>query len=294
MKDAKIEVLLERLIASTRTPRGRFSAAASYGKLEKRLPHRRNRLFPVQICAAAAAVTLLCVMGWFTYDYLRPDHLQTVSTLAEVRTVLLPDGSEVTLNHFSSLTYPERFRQANREVNLTGEAYFEVTKDPQHPFIVQAEAISVQVLGTHFNVEAYRNDPEVKTTLLEGSVAVSDRSHSTRIILRPNESAIYNKVKKSLTLEVTDHAPQEIVWRSGKFIFNNLPLQEITRQLSNSFGADIRISSEALRNYRVTASFTDGESLEQILDLLQQAGQFDYSYENKIIRIKRNSSHPPQ
>lgn len=286
MKDTELEELLEQLIASTRTPRGRFSAAASYGKLEKRLPHVRNRrLFHLQISMAAATVALLCVMGWFAYDYLRPDVLQTVSTLAEVRTVRLPDGSEVTLNHFSSLTYPERFRQANRQVTLNGEAYFEVAKDSEHPFIVQAEAVSVQVLGTHFNVEAYRDDPEVKTTLLEGSVAVSDKDQSARIVLRPNESAIYNKVKKSLVLEATSHAPEEIAWRHGKFIFHNLSLQEIARQLSNSFGVDIRISEEALLNYKLTASFTNGESLEQILTLLQQAGQFDYSRNNNQLTI---------
>ena len=286
MKDTELEEILERLIASTRTPRGRFSAAASYGKLEKRLPRQhKNYVIPIRIGMAAATVALLCVMGWFAYEYLRPDTLQTVSTLAEVRTVRLPDGSKVTLNHFSSLTYPERFRQANREVTLSGEAYFEVAKDAEHPFIVQAEAISVQVLGTHFNVEAYLNDPEVKTTLLEGSVAVTDRSQSTRIVLRPNESAIYNKEKKSLVLEATTHAPEEIAWRHGKFIFHNLPLQEIARQLSNSFGVDIRISEKELLSYRLTASFTNGESLEQILSLLQQAGQFDYSLNNNQITI---------
>lgn len=286
MKDTELDKLLECLIASTRTPRGRFSAAASYGKLEKRLPHSHNRrLLPLRMGMAAATIALLCVMGWFAYDYLRPDALQTVSTLAEVRTVRLPDGSEVTLNHFSSLTYPERFRQANREVSLNGEAYFEVTKDPQHPFIVQAEAVSVQVLGTHFNVEAYRDDPEVKTTLLEGSVAVSDKSQSARIVLCPNESAVYNKVKRSLTREATAYAPKEIAWRSGQFFFNNQPLQEIVRQLSNSFGIKIHISEEALRNYRLTASFTNGESLEQILELLHQTGQFNYSRNNNQITI---------
>lgn len=286
MKDTELEELLERLIASTRTPRGRFSAAASYGKLEKQLPRRQNRrLTPLRMGMAAATVALLCVMGWFAYESLRPEVLQTVSTLAEVRTVRLPDGSEITLNHYSSLTYPERFRQANREVTLNGEAYFEVAKDAEHPFIVQAEAVKVQVLGTHFNVEAYRNDPEVRTTLLEGSVAVSDQSNSARIVLRPNESAIYNKEKKSLVREAAAHAPEEIAWRHGKFIFHNLPLQEIARQLSNSFGVDIRIGKEALSNYKLTASFTNGESLEQILTLLQQAGQFDYSRNNNQLTI---------
>lgn len=288
MKEIELEKLLDRLVASTRTPRGRFSAAASYDKLAKKLPRKRRRLLPMQLCASAAAVALLCLMGWFTYDYLRPDTLQTISTLAEVRTIRLPDGTEVTLNHFSSLTYPERFRQANRQVSLNGEAYFEVTKDSQRPFMVQAEAISVQVLGTHFNVEAYRNDPEVKTTLFEGSVAVSNAD--TRIVLRPNESAIYNKEKRRLTLETTANAPEAIAWRNGTFLFNHLPLQEIARQLSNSFGVEIRIDDEHLRNYRVTGRFNHNETLDQILTLLQRAGKFSYSHNNNqlILTPKAN------
>ena len=99
----------------------------------------------------------------------------------------------MTLNHFSSLTYPEKFKGEHREVNLKGEAYFEVTKNRKHSFIVQTESVNVEVLGTHFNVESYPDDPEVKTTLLEGSVAVSNKSNSVRIVLKPNESAIDRK-----------------------------------------------------------------------------------------------------
>lgn len=112
-------------------------------------------------------------------------------------------------------------------MNLKGEAYFEVTKNRKHSFIVQTESVNVEVLGTHFNVESYPDDPEVKTTLLEGSVAVSNKSNSVRIVLKPNESAIYNKEKKSMTLEVSDRVAEEIAWRNGELIFTNLPLQEI-------------------------------------------------------------------
>lgn len=217
--------------------------------------------------------------------YLKPAALQTISTLADTRTIKLPDGTEVTLNHFSSLTYPEKFKGEHREVNLKGEAYFEVTKNRKHSFIVQTESVNVEVLGTHFNVESYPDDPEVKTTLLEGSVAVSNKSNSVRIVLKPNESAIYNKEKKSMTLEVSDRVAEEIAWRNGELIFTNLPLQEIARQLSNTFGVDISITDTALQNYRITARFSSEEGLDQILDLLHTVGNFNYSYNNKEITI---------
>ena len=168
---------------------------------------------------------------------------------------------------------------------MKGEAYFEVTKNREHPFIVQTESVNVEVLGTHFNVESYPDDPEVKTTLLEGSVVVSNKANSVRMVLKPNESAIYNKVKKSMTLEVSDRAAEEIAWRNGELVFTNLPLQEIARQLSNTFGVNISIADKALQNYRITARFSDGEGLDQILDLLHTVGKFNYSHNNEEITI---------
>ena len=170
--DTELEEILNQLIASTRSPRGRFSAAASYPELEKRLKSHTRHLTLIRTFSA--------------YLYMQPAAIQTISTLAETRTVRLPDGSSVMLNHYSSLSYPEKFQSDKREVELNGEAYFEVSKDPKHPFIVQTETIDVQVLGTHFNVDAYHDNLDVKTTLLSGSVAVSNKSNSVRMILKPN------------------------------------------------------------------------------------------------------------
>lgn len=287
--EAEAEKILEKLIASTRSPRGRFSAEESYPLLEKRLPRAKARMFSagrVRILAGAAVVMLLCAMGWTIHYYMLPVSMQTVSTLAECRNIQLPDGTEVTLNHFTSLTYPERFRGKERSVALSGEGYFEVSKDPQHPFTVQAGEVRVQVLGTHFNIEAYRNDPEVKTTLFEGSVSVTTACHPEGIVLRPNESAIYNKEKGSLTLEAQADSAEELAWKSGTFVFNRLPLQEIVRELSNSFGVPIKIENDKLLSYRLTARFTHGESLEDILYLLQQGRDFEYKQTDKGIVIK--------
>lgn len=150
---------------------------------------------------------------------------------------------------------------------------------------MQTETIDVQVLGTHFNVDAYHNNPDVKTTLLTGSVAVSNKSKSVRVILEPNEIAIYNKVEEKLTRKVLANAKDEISWRQGEFIFDDLPLQEIARELSNSFGATIHIADTALQNYRITARFRNGEDLATILSVLHNAGYFDYSQNKKQIII---------
>ena len=282
--ETELEKTLNKLIASTRSPRGRFSAAASYPQLERMLKAHSRRLVLVRT-SAAAAVALLCLSVWTAYLYMQPVAMQTVSTLAETRTVSLPDGTSVTLNHYSTLTYPERFNTDNREVELNGEAYFEVSKDKKHPFIVQTDAVDVRVLGTHFNVDAYRDSRDVRTTLLTGSVAVSNKSNSEHMILKPNEIAIYNKVEKKLTRKLLVDATDEISWRHGEFIFDDVPLSDIARKLSNSFGTTIQITDSALQNYRISARFPNGEDLETILSVLQDAGYFNYSHDNNQITI---------
>lgn len=283
--ETELEKTLNKLIASTRSPRGRFSAAASYPQLERMLKAHSRRLVLVRTFATAAAVALLCLSVWTAYLYMQPVAIQTVSTLAETRTVSLPDGTSVTLNHYSTLTYPERFKTDNREVELNGEAYFEVSKDKKHPFIVQTEAVDVRVLGTQFNVDAYRDSPDVRTTLLTGSVAVSNKSNSEHMILKPNEIAIYNKVEKKLTRKLLEDATDEISWRHGEFIFDDVPLKDIARELSNSFGTTIQITDPTLQNYRISARFRNGEDLETILSVLQDAGYFNYSHNDKQITI---------
>lgn len=283
--ETELEKTLNKLIASTRSPRGRYSAAASYPQLERMLKAHSWRLVLARTFATAAAVALLCLSVWTAYLYMQPVAIQTVSTLAETRTVSLPDGTSVTLNHYSTLTYPERFKSDNREVELNGEAYFEVSKDKKHPFIVQTEAVDVRVLGTQFNVDAYRDSPDVRTTLLTGSVAVSNKSNSEHMILKPNEIAIYNKVEKKLTRKLLEDATDEISWRHGEFIFDDVPLKDIARELSNSFGTTIQITDPTLQNYRISARFRNGEDLETILSVLQDAGYFNYSHNDKQITI---------
>lgn len=278
--------ILDKLVSSTRSPRGRFSKENSWTLLEKRLPRLRRHTLSLRITAAAAAVAVLCLMGWSAYYMFAPIPLQTISTLADTRSITLPDQTVIVLNRYSSLTYPERFRGKDRQVKLKGEAYFEVNKDAGHPFKVEAEDVMVQVLGTHFNVEAYPEDTQVKTTLLEGSVAVSLIGQTEeRLVLSPNESAIYNKEMKSLTLQTETDAAEEIVWQNGTLLFKSVPLQEIARQLSNAFHTDIRIESADLQNYRMTASFSDGETLDEILSLLCRHQKFEYTKTNNGITI---------
>ena len=216
--ETEADKILDKLITSTRSPRGQYSAAESYKLLEKRITRKSKRILPLRIwhtVASVAAIALICIVGWCTYEYLIPTKMQTISTLANRMEVTLPDGSQIMLNRYSSLTYPKRFKGDSREVTLNGEGFFNITKNPNKPFIVTAEMMKVQVLGTQFNIEAYANNPDVKTTLIEGSVMVSIDSTDEQMILHPSESAIYNKKNKTLELAVEDETVATMAWQSN-------------------------------------------------------------------------------
>ena len=278
--------LLDKLASSARSPRGSYSARNSWELLEKRIPFPKRKPELPLILFRAAASLLLLLAGWYAYDLLRPVPLQTVSTQGEIATVILPDRSKVILNRYSALHYPVRFKGEKREVRLEGEAYFEVEKDTRHPFTVKAGTVDIQVLGTHFNVEAYREDATVRTTLLEGSVAVT--VPGKQIVLSPDESALYDRINKKLRHETTPESVNETAWCRGEFYFNHLPLEEIARQLSNAFNIKIRIPDPALRGYRIRAHFAQGENLEQILNLLKDVGSFTYTQQNDTILLNTN------
>ncbi len=289
--EIQLNDLLEHFASSTHSPQGKFSSNESFAQLEKRISKKTVPFIYFKYISSVAAILLIFILSWtLCNDTAEPAAMMTVLTKAETKNVILPDGTRITLNHYSSLSYPKKFEEKNRKVALSGEAYFEVTKDTKHPFIVETKPVNIRVLGTHFNVEAYPNDPEIKTTLLKGSIAVCNKNNSRKLILKPNESAVYNKENASLTQAHTSKALDEIVWRQGDFIFSNCTLQEIGRKLSNSFGINIEIQDESLRNHKLTARFEDDERLEEILNLLKIVGDFSYirNEEKIIIKSKLN------
>lgn len=286
-ENTDIDKLIDDLATSTRTPHGKFSAEESYRILHHRVFARRKRLRMMRIASAAAAVILLSVISWSIYTYMIPARIMTVNTLAETKDITLPDGTTVSLNRYTTFSYPQKFKGDNREVTLSGEAYFEVAHNKKRPFIVETESMDVQVLGTHFNVEAYERDPEIRTTLFEGSVAVSDKGKLQRIILKPNETAIYDKETGEIEKIPTPNMKNEIAWRNGEILFDNLSLKDIARQLSNAFNTNVTVTDSSLVNYRMNASFKNAETLDEILQLLSAAGDFYYLKDGQTIHITK-------
>lgn len=190
--------------------------------------------------------------------------------------VLLPDGTRVWLNAASSLKYPEMFTGNERKVILTGEAYFEVAKNKDMPFIVQSRNQDVQVLGTHFNINSYMDDQSIKTTLLEGSIKVSNAGFAK--ILKPGEQSLVNhnglgdiSVIKNIDMD------GETAWKNGLFNFNNAELKSILNQLERWY--DIKIDYQSVPNKRYNGMVPRKSNLSEVLNMLELTGNISFKIE---------------
>lgn len=197
--------------------------------------------------------------------------------------LLLADGTEVWLNSSSTLTFPEFFAGHERRVKLSGEAFFEVSKDTEHPFIVEVDRMEIKVLGTKFNINSYGSEGNVYTTLVEGCVEVRNTGHSLQ--LDPGEQACGDSF--GLTKKEVNIAPY-VSWRDGKFTFRNTNLEEICGQLSRWYDLNIFFSSEAARNIRFTGAILKFRPLEDVVRMIEETSSVRFSVKNKTIVISEN------
>lgn len=290
ISDKELDSLFDQLSDSVRGPEGEYTAENSFSQLQGKLSSKISRKIPFFKYVAAASVVIILVLS--TYLLLDNSHtpeMITITTNDSTKDVMLPDGSHVVLSHYSSLQYPSEFNRQDRIVILSGEAYFDVAKKKEQPFSVHSGNICVTVLGTQFNVQSYSNDPCIKTTLIEGKVAISPLDKVTTTILNPNETAYFSKQTGEIYKEANENATNEIAWKEGKLIFENKSLAEITADLGNYFNVRIKIDNQHLQTYKMTARFEQNENIEEILTILQAGANFNWKRENNTITITQNN-----
>lgn len=199
----------------------------------------------------------------------------------------LPDGTLVWLNAASSITYPVSFSNtALREVKLAGEAYFEVTKDKKRPFLVNTAHQEIRVLGTEFNVNAYPDDPEIKTTLLKGSIKLSLKEGSEDRILKPGEQATLAGTQLSVS---TADVEQAVDWKNGDFIFQSEPLSDLMRRVSRWYNVEVIYANGVDKEGTFTGKVSRNKPVSVLLKALQPAGLKFEVIGNKII-VKKQST----
>ena len=222
--------------------------------------------------------------------------------------VQLPDGSQVWVNSGSHLTYEGNFKGNTREVQLDGEAYFDVVKDASRPFIVHTSGIDIKVLGTVFNVKAYKTEASIEATLIHGSIEVINKSQpgSAMIMLKPHEKLVYNKyvikdiknqmadikpaadsfsiIIKPLGKNIADNDIVETAWVYNKLIFEDERFADLALKMERWYNVKISIEYEKLKNYRISGSFVN-ETAEEALKELQLLVPFSYSIKNNEVKI---------
>ena len=193
----------------------------------------------------------------------------------------LPDGSRVWLNAASSITYPSTFAGTERKVAITGEAYFEIARDETHPFIVQRKEVSIQVLGTHFNVNTYDDEDAMKTTLLEGSVRVAKGSETST--LHPGQQAIVSRDNASI--KVVDHPDidEVMAWKNGVFKFNDATIESVMREMARWY--DVQVVYDARISQHFIADISRDVPVSELLKLLELTDQVHFKIEGKKITV---------
>lgn len=180
--------------------------------------------------------------------------------------IKLPDGSKVWLNAASSLRFPTVFNGSKRQVELKGEAYFEVSPDQSKVFEVNTRNQVVQVLGTHFNINAYLDEPTVNTTLLEGSVRVSDLRTNISQLLKPGEQSKLSEQMEVINLKNTNEA---VAWKEGYFQFDEADIKTVMRQIERWYDVSVVYEGD-LPNYRFGGEIERNLSLLQVLKILEK------------------------
>lgn len=257
-------------------------------------PSRRNALLKVlTMWKAAAAVVLLAIASWFFINrgarnrqQKDPIYTAIAATERDAKHIKLPDGSEVWLNARSKLEYvQDLFNKENRCVRLTGEGYFEITKDDARPFIVASENIETRVLGTAFNIETYPGEAEIRVALVHGAVAVKDIHTNNYTLLHPNEMLRYSKGNKKWGV-VPFSANMVRNWLNGHLIFEELPLLDVLDRFAYKYGITLQYDKELVKHKRVTGDFSP-DKWQTVLDNILFIHKLTYTTKNGIVYINK-------
>lgn len=256
---------------------------------------KENHFLWKRLLVAASLSLIIALSTWLVYqfDFLKSDMGMQyfVCPLGVKSTVTLPDGTTILLNGGTTFAYnPSTFGNKDRQVVLNGEAFFDVGRNENVPFIVKSGVAEIKVLGTRFNVESYQSDEYVKVTLESGKVSMKIAETDDKCILFPGQQAVYDK-KDNQLIRHTVNVKETIAWCDGEIVFSDAPLEEIVKKLERHFNVNIAIQSETLKKSRYNGTFTADDNLERILSFLSTMDhRLHYKVENKNIYIYEISS----
>lgn len=245
---------------------------------------KRTRVVFMELLRVAAVILVMFLVGGYIYvrkmeEIRLANNIVTVPVGQRVN-LQLPDGTSVWLNASSEIIYPAYFSGSTREIHLNGEAYFEVEHNASKPFIVHTETFDIKVLGTKFNVEAYKGMEGFTTALMEGSVEVTDRKNKDRSVrLYPAQKVAFRNGE--LCKSPIDNY-DVYRWREGLICFKETRFADLMRQLEKNYGVRILINNEAVKEKVFSGKFRTTDGIDNALRLLQKEGHYTFEWdENK-------------
>lgn len=194
--------------------------------------------------------------------------------------VTLSDGTKVWLNAASSLHYPTAFAGGERTVEITGEAYFEVEKNPAMPFIVRVNGAEVRVLGTQFNIMAYGEEGEVHATLIDGGVKISKGNSSET--LKPGQQARFTPAG-ALTVVNGSDIDDVIAWKNNLFSFNDADIQTVMRQIARWYDVDIKYAGKVVQHF--DGNISRAVNVSKVFSMLELTGSVHFKIENRLVIV---------
>ena len=245
---------------------------------EKQAPPRQAVVRPLnsrrRLLAIAAAIAIpLMAAVWLFRPAPAPSMMMAQTTSGESKVINLTDGTTITLNENSTLSYPETFAANTRQVVLNGEAYFEVESDPARPFEVQTAKASVKVLGTVFNVRSIETEDQIKVSVEEGKVQFSSTLIGKGVILTKGEEGTYDLTKNEITEAKVDNKNAS-AWKTKNLTYKNVPLKTVIADLAKHFKVKTTINNVAMQDCPLTASFVKA-SPKDVYDYIVNLYQMD-------------------
>ncbi len=261
-------------------------------------PKREVSTHRYRLIGIAASFLLLISAGiyFFQTEFNQPAPINQVATIikqnpaGQKSRITLPDGTTVWLNSESSISYPESFNSTQRDIDLQGEAYFEVSKDALRPFTVHSGHFDVTVLGTSFDIASYTGDQSARVSLIEGQVRVNITNQNAldynAVYLKPGEELMYNKLSNQIQKHSFD-LEYVVAWKEGILVLNNNTFPELKEKLERWYGVTINVEGTPPDNFIVKGKFED-EYLDNVFKTLQFGRHFSYTINDNIILIKFN------
>lgn len=258
-------------------------------KPEKNTNHRNRVMW-----YAGAVASILVVLGLVISQYsnrMNPAEVwYTLSTdYGKQKRVVLPDSTIVHLHAGTTLRYTGAYNDKKREVELEGEAFFEVTKNPKKPFIVRSGHLYTKVLGTSFNVNAFDDEDTFHITVVSGKVEVGTVGDGTSAAsvyatLLPNDQLLYDRERQTVKVDKVEDMQLLTSWMKNTLVFHELRLGEVATLLERWYAVQITFGNDALKEQRFTGSF-ESLSLQQVMELLSMTGNFTYTLDGQALRI---------